>query len=217
MRKKLTIIFLFILLSATSAQAADWGDVVFSELMWMGDFKGTRHEWVELYNTTRRPIDLKGWQITRLKDGAEELMLTIPSGIIPANGYFLISNNSAEKISLAVEPDLIDKSISLLNNKLQIKLYDGQWDDGGKLIDVADDGIGKPAAGDNKEKRSMVRVIPPKDGTLADSWHTATLREGWDEDAKEYGTPCNSRMSINLQVRPYNKIPALWSKIKTSR
>ena len=217
MSKKLTVIILVILLSATYAQSADWGDVIFSELMWMGDFKSTSHEWVELYNTTDQQIDLKRWQITRLKDGAEELMLIIPSGIIPANGYFLIANNSADETSLAVEPDLIDKSISLLNSKLQIKLYDGQWDDGGKLIDVADDGIGKPAAGDNESKSSMVRVMPPKDGTLADSWYTTTLREGWDEDAEEYGTPCNSHTLVIPQVRPCNKIPALWSKIKKSR
>ena len=206
------MIFLVILLSATSAQAADWGDVIFSELMWMGDFKSTSHEWVELYNTTHQQIDLKGWQITYLKNGvAETLMLTIPYGIIPANGYFLISNNSAEETSMSVEPDLIDESISLLNDNLQIKLYDGEWDDDRKWLDVADDGSGNPVAGDNKNKRSMVRIMPPKNGTLADSWYTATLREGWDENTKEYGTPCNSR---GLQVKHYYKIPVLWSNIK---
>lgn len=213
MIKKFSLVLL-IILWATSGHAADLRDVIFSELMWMGDFEGTSHEWIELYNTTDQPVDIEGWQITRLNNGvAEELMLTIPSGIIPAKGYFLIANNPAGKTNMAVEPDFVDRSVSLLNNRLQIKLYDGQWDDG-KLIDIADDGVGEPASGDNESKRSMVRVMPPKDGTLADSWRTAELQQGWDEKAKEYGTPRNSRMIDISQVGTHNKIPALWAGIK---
>ena len=69
-------------------------------------------------------------------------MLTIPTGI-PALAYFLISNNRAKDCNLAVIPDLVEASVTLTNTQLQVKLYDIA----GRLIDTADDGIGKPTMG----------------------------------------------------------------------
>jgi len=175
------------------AYAANPGDVVFNELMWMGDFDGDTHEWIELRNTTDTEIDLTGWDITKLGKDGEELMLTIPSGFIPPNGYFLISNNSAEDSNLAVEPNLVDTSVSLPNTKLQLKLYDGVWDAGGNLMDTADDGTGAPLAGDKELKESMARKESPGDGTLAENWHTSETRSGWDEGTQEFGTPESSQ------------------------
>ncbi|MCZ6680441.1 MAG: lamin tail domain-containing protein [Candidatus Poribacteria bacterium] len=174
------------------AEGANFGEVVISELMWMGDFSGTSREWLELNNRTAVPIDLSGWELTRLSGGEEKLMLTIPEGIIPPRGYFLISNNSAEDSNLAVEPDLVDTAVSLVNSKLQIRLYDGPFDAGGNLIDVADDGVGAPAAGDKDSRKSMVRIEPPGDGTLPQQWVTAAASVGWDEGAAECGTPTSN-------------------------
>ncbi len=168
---------------------ANLGDVVFNELMWMGDFAGSSHEWVELRNTTGEDIDLTGWDITKLGSGGEELMLTISSGIIPAQGYFLIANNNAEDSNIAVEPDLVETDVSLSNTKLQLRLYDGLFEEGANLIDTADDGTGTPAGGDGQTMKSMVRKDPPGDGTLAENWYTADTQSGWDDDAQEFGTP----------------------------
>ena len=163
--------------------------VVFSEIMWMGDFAANSHEWIELYNTTDADIDLSGWQITRLRDEGEQVMVTIPMGIIPAGGYFLISNNTAEDSNIAVEPDLVTADVSLPNTKLQLKLYDGPFEEGANPIDAADDGTGAPAAGDGQTMKSMVRKDPPGDGTLSENWYTADAQSGWDEGAQEFGTP----------------------------
>ena len=81
-------------------------------------------------------------------------MLTIPTGI-PALAYFLISNNRAKDCNLAVIPDLFEASVTLTNTQLQVKLYDVA----GRLIDTADDGIGKPMAGDSAQKKAMVRRL----------------------------------------------------------
>lgn len=119
-------------------------------------------------------------------------MLEIPSGTIVPNGYFLISNNQSDGSNIAdtITPDVVDTSVSLSNNQLQIKLYDAQWDGGANLIDTADDGVGAPAAGSNDDpKKSMVRKADPGDGTVADSWYTANTRWGWDAGAQEWGTP----------------------------
>ena len=84
------------------AEGAEFGDVIISELMWSGDHSGRSHEWIELNNRTDVPIDLIAWDLTRLSSGEEKLMLTIPDGIIPAHEHFLISNNTAEDSSLAI-------------------------------------------------------------------------------------------------------------------
>jgi len=199
---KLSLTYGILIMICVPAYAANPGNVVFNELMWMGDFAGDTHEWIELRNTTDTEIDLTGWDITRLGKEGDELMLTISDGIIPPKGYFLISNNSAGDSNIAVEPNLVDTSVSLPNTKLQLKLYDGTWDAGGNLIDTADDGIGTPLAGDKELKTSMVRNESPGDGTLSENWHTAETRSGWDENTEEFGTPESSQ-----PVQPPFEVP----------
>jgi hypothetical protein len=177
--------------------AANPGDVVISELMWMGSTLSDADEWIELRNTTGSDIDLNNWDITRKSGEDEVLMLTIPAGkTILAGGYFLISNYDAKDSKINVSPDLVATAVSLANNQLQIKLYDGPWETTGNLIDTADDGTGAPAKGDSDNKYSMVRGpapgdYTPGDGTLADNWHTADRAFGWDPGATERGTPGN--------------------------
>ncbi|HDP97788.1 MAG TPA: T9SS type A sorting domain-containing protein [bacterium] len=178
------------------------GDVVINELMWMGSTSSSVDEWIELRNMTGFNIDLSGWQLTRKSSGNEVFMLEITSGSIPANGFFLISNYDEANSQIAVIPDLVDASVSLSNTQLQIKLYDGQWDGGGLLIDTADDGVGAPAAGDNTNKYSMMRTDPPGDGTLPENWFTANLAIGWDTGATEKGTPGSANYRYDFGDAP---------------
>jgi len=177
------------------------GDVVINELMWMGSYKKPEDEWIELRNMTSYPIDLSGWQLTRLigfgVGKKEKLILTISSGkTIPANGYFLISNFSKDNSRINVDPDLVDSAVSLRNRNLQVKLYKGDWQDPTNLIDTADDGQGRPLAGWHGFlfHLSMERNDVPGDGTLASSWHTClnfvNSRIYWDPGDKfNLGTP----------------------------
>jgi len=177
------------------------GDVVINELMWMGSYKKPKDEWIELRNMTSYPIDLSGWQLTRLigfgVGKKEKLILTISSGkTIPANGYFLISNFSKDNSRINVDPDLVDSAVSLRNRNLQVKLYKGDWQDPTNLIDTADDGQGRPLAGWHGFlfHLSMERNDVPGDGTLASSWHTCldfvNSRIYWDPGDKfNLGTP----------------------------
>ncbi len=178
------------------------GEIVINELMWTGSTSSYADEWIELRNTTDYKINLSGWQLTRLSSGSETLMLEIPSGTIPANGFFLISNYDESGSQIAVTPDLVDASVSLSTNQLQIKLYDGQWDGSGNLIDTADDGVGVAAAGDNTNKYSMMRKDPAGDGTVADNWFTADIALGWDNGATEKGTPGESNYLFDFGDAP---------------
>ncbi len=179
--------------------------VVINELAWAGSSSSTQDEWIELKNTTDTELDITGWQLTKdtSGDGSNEtLMLEIiidpdnsQNTIIPANGYFLISNNDSEhnfgdeKLSvLNIEPDYIDSSITLSNSKLSIKLYDGPWDDSGNLIDIAGDG-NVPLAGSNSAKTSMERNNDYTSGDLVDSWHEASLATNLDDAVFDKATP----------------------------
>lgn len=171
-----------------SAKAVEMPRVVINELMWMGSSSSSSDEWIELRNTTDAPIDLIGWSLTKLSSGAETPMLTIPSGTIPANGFFVIANFSAENSRLAVTPNLVDTDVSLVNSRLQIKLYDAA----STLVDTADDGVGNPLSGEyvsGTTWKSMERNPNGVDGTVAESWHVSVLHDGFDDALKEFGTP----------------------------
>ena len=171
------------------------GDVVINELMWAGSTVDSNDEWIELRNMTSNPIDLSGWQISKLVS-SEDPMLTIPSGIIPANGYFLISKFSKDSLSSALNVmGLVDTGVGLRNSNMQIKLYSGSISPA-NLIDVADDGSGVPLKGHDNgiagPRQSMSRNAIPGDGTQASSWYTDITSNStayWDSADGNYGTP----------------------------
>ena len=142
----------------TSIQAQN-PSVVFSELMWMGSTGSNSDEWIELYNQSDAEMDLSDWSIVRLTKDGEEVMLHIEEAKVAPRATFLIANYSSEnpRSNLATQPQLVSSAIALPNTKLQLRLYDGDPEKGGKLVDVADDGKGSPLAGDNKLKHAMVR------------------------------------------------------------
>ncbi|MBI4415302.1 MAG: lamin tail domain-containing protein, partial [Candidatus Kerfeldbacteria bacterium] len=104
---------------------------------------------------------------------------------------------------LALEPNIVDPSVSLVNSKLQIALYDAN----STLVDRADDGSGNPLAGvytSGAAWKSMERNKAGADGTAKESWHTSVASIGFDDGEREYGTPgsanSNSKPNIVLNV-----------------
>jgi len=197
---KLLILFLAFcyFLGFSHVLAHDAKSVIINELFWSGSFVSTSDEFIELRNNTAENINLSGWQMTRFNSkGEEELMLIIPSGIIPSGGYFLISNSekdhqySGGESILNVDPDLIDSDLTLGNDHLEIKLYDGNWQDERTPIDIAGDG-GIPLAGSNDTKSSMERLNLIGDGALPENWHDATGQFNLDFNRAELATPMSS-------------------------
>lgn len=180
-------ILLFFFLLTTSLSASMPGEIIFSELMWMGSSASSADEWIELYNCGNRPVELSGWTITRLTREGEQPMLELAAGHIEPGDTFLIANYAADnpRSRLAIPPDLVATAVSLANDRLQLRLYNRQ----GQLVDLADDGRGLPLAGDVHLKRSMARIAFDRDGSLPDSWATAREASGWDEESYELGTP----------------------------
>lgn len=166
---------------------AEYQSVIINELMWMGSSISTADEFIELKNTTNHAVDISAWKIKRLLGGEEVEMITISENtILGALDYFLVSNYGAEKSFINVKPDREDTKVSLANEKLQISLYDAD----GTLIDAADDGSGKPVAGENESvKKSMERNEEPGSGEEKKNWHSCFAAVNLDAGAVECATP----------------------------
>ena len=185
------------------------GDLVINELAWAGSSASTSDEWIEIRNMRNVPTNVGAFELTE-NTGTEALMVKIPSGMIPANGYFLVSNNaknyafSGGESVLNVDPDVVDTDVSLSNTALQIKLYNGVFASG-TLLDTAGNG-GTPLAGESVDpKATMSRKSTPGDGTLAESWFTSTTTgANYDSGAIEKGTPkeVNESDPVPLDVTP---------------
>ena len=197
---RIIVLILIIFIAYTPhGWAASPEDVIISELMWMGDFAATDNEWIELRNMTAEPINLAGWSMTRFTGARETFMLRIAGGTLPVGGFRLIARNPADRSNISVDPDTVDRRLLLDDETLQIKLYDGTWDAGGNLIDVAGD-RGTPLAGDADNRKSMVRKDPVTAGQVASSWQTADTAVGWDEGTSECGTPTSSTISLSPEL-----------------
>lgn len=165
--------------------------VVINEVAWAGSTLSAQDEWVELFNPTMAPVDIGGWMLTK-NTGTEELMLTVPAGaLIPAGGFFVVSNFGPEASVLAIQPDLVDAAITLSNSALQLKLYKGSWADSANLVDIAGDG-GVPPAGNNTAKLSMERDA---DGG---AWHDAQTALNLDPDVTDKATPASPNSEVTF-------------------
>ncbi|QQS59380.1 S8 family serine peptidase [Candidatus Peregrinibacteria bacterium] len=185
------------------------GDLVINELAWAGSSASTSDEWIEIRNVRNVPTNVGAFELTQ-SAGTETLMVKIPSGMIPANGYFLLSNNaknyafSGGESVLNVDPDVVNTDVSLSNTALQVKLYDGVFASG-TLLDTAGDG-NTPLVGSSVDpKATMSRKTIPSDGTLATNWFTSTTTgTNYDSGAIEKGTPkeANESDPVPLDVTP---------------
>ena len=184
------------------------GEVVINELMWMGTSVSFADEYLELRNLTDQPVNLSGWQLTKLAGGVEvPLAINFTGKTIPAHGYFLIANDNsygAVDSQINVIPNIWDSSLDLADSNLQIKLYDNF----GILIDTADNADGLPAAGEaGPAYYSMERNETPGNGEEASNWHTclapvADLAAYWDSGFGEKGTPGGPNLSYRPEAQP---------------
>ncbi len=165
------------------------GTVVINEINWGGSNGDGNDEWIELKNTTSNVIDLSNWVVERLGTGSGPgANITIPAGnTIPANGFFIISNNSKDSSKINVDSDYVTSSVSLVDGGEQLILKDSS----DAIIDMAN-GTGSWFAGSNSTpKKSMERKNPPSDGTQTANWQTATTHTNMDGSGAtdEFATP----------------------------
>ncbi len=123
--------------------------VVINEVAWMGTNTSYNDEWIELYNNINNPVNLDNWTLKAV-DGKPEIIL---SGIIQANGFFLLERTDDNTVSNITADQIYTGALS--NNGEHLQLFDNQ----NNLIDevnYADSWV----AGDNKTKQTMERTSP---------------------------------------------------------
>jgi len=154
--------------------AAEPLDVVINEVMWMGT-SVTSDEWIELLNTTALPVDLTGWYITD-----DVVTVYALSGVIPANGYYLIEKR---ELATDVTADLIMGTLVLSNSPGDaLSLFDAT----ATPIDVLSTGVAWYAGinGTTPNDFSMER-IDPLGPDAASNWgsNDGITRNGHDVNA----------------------------------
>jgi hypothetical protein len=198
----------FVLLGLPLLVSAAETTVVINEIMWMGSSVSSVDEWIELKNTTGEDINLTNWSIGGA--GSSSSAITIAAGVIPANGYFLISNyeTGSSAISDSITADIVISGVSLANGggKLTLK------DPASNMIDATP--IGSWEEGNNNtapvgQRNSMERNNTPGDGVSWGNWHTCLdnncyATTFWDIEGTDYGTPgaTNSQPSIPVSPEP---------------
>ncbi len=169
--RKTIIFLLFLFISAFTAQAATYPNVIVNEIAWMGtkatevDSKNWwRHEWLEFYNNTDRKVSLNGWKIELYRDSLDWSLEL--NGDIPAWGYFLIV--SSEKISPAYDINYSNLGGKFNNAGQRVILRDNT----GKIADEINCSSGW-FAGNNATKQTMERINALSDGSLPENWRTS--------------------------------------------
>ena len=128
-------------------------------------------EFVELYNPTDTAVDLGGWRLTkRPQDGSPETNIVASmSGVIPAHGFFLITNDEAVSSTSA---DLVYNTAAIAADNT-ITLYDDLTAE----IDLI--GMGSATASE-----SSATANPPNGGSIErKAFDTSTpdsMRSGGD-------------------------------------
>jgi len=180
-----------------SPPPADFGDVVINEVAWMGTVANYRHEWIELRNTTDRPICVADWSI--LGGGSLGSYVNIVNSairttpVIPAGGYLILADgeSSVRDGSGNSLVDVYNSGLSLVNTGEPLSLHDYR-NAGGSVIDIVNGDGGAWPAGDNSApKLTMERIDSSAEGT-DDNWasNDGIQRSGFDAAGNPInGTP----------------------------
>lgn len=206
MTRKFLSFFVLIILS-TEILADNSVSIVISEIAWMGTVSSYTDEWIELYNSTDQDINITGWYL-RADDGTPDIEL---SGTIPAQDYFLLERTD-------------DTTTSLTANQI----YTGGLGNDGELLRLLDSSNqeidrtpeGDWIAGNNEEKRTMIRSVPIQSGAETDSWETYEGEGGDVLDSEGnviLGTPQASNMEEENEEKTPPQIEILISEISPSR
>jgi len=160
------------------------GSVVINEIYWGGSDGDGLDEWIELRNMTSTPINLANWVVENLGLGGPNANVSITSGTIPGNGFFLIARKNKDDSKRNIEEDFL-VTVSLDNGGEQLVLKN----DDGVIIDTANDSGDWFAGTSASPKKSMERNDTPSDGTVSTNWHSATAQTNMDADRTELASP----------------------------
>ncbi|MCF7890548.1 lamin tail domain-containing protein [Candidatus Bipolaricaulota bacterium] len=190
------------------------GDLVITEIAWMGTPASYSDEWIELYNSTGSPVDVTGWSLFGASSG-ECLNFSAADGstttVIEPYDYLIYGAHQNDVVTETGTSlvDIWDSTISLNNSSPgELILYDS-GNCSGTVVDRINQPDGPWFAGDNSETRTMERVNCCESGTDPDNWkdnEPAVNSNGLDEDGNQIkGTPRETN-SVHQNTPPVPEI-----------
>lgn len=169
--------------AAVTTRPLQRGEVIFSEVMWMGSYRGeesfSTDEWLELYNTTDQVLQLQGCELRNLSSSGGSVFIDQPLVISPY-GVVVIGRKAGTETQLARTPDLV-AHFTLSNAGAQGELWCGQHQ-----IDALP--LGEWKAGqndtDNHRRSSAQRRWPRQREDHPSEW------SDWGECTQENSAAC---------------------------
>ncbi|KKP93821.1 MAG: Phospholipase D/competence protein ComEA helix-hairpin-helix domain protein [Parcubacteria group bacterium GW2011_GWC1_38_6] len=171
--------------------------VVINEIAWMGTTTSANDEWIELYNNTSSNIDITGW-ILKSTDKTPLIKL---SGVIPANGYFLLERTDDNSVIGIVADQIYTGSLS--NNGEYLQLQDASE----AIVDEIN-GSGEWLMGDNSTKQTMERKSPLMAGSDGVNWQTSQSPGGTPKIQNSSGVIENLQIKTELSINLDNEVVA---------
>ncbi|NNG26472.1 MAG: hypothetical protein HKM87_03035, partial [Ignavibacteriaceae bacterium] len=141
---------------------SNYNDAVINEIMYSPSTG--EPEWIELYNRTADPLNIKKW---KLFDAASSVSITNDEVFIPANSFIVLTKDSSILSFYNVPSEIIKLNLSALNNTgdaIVIK------DSIGVLIDSL---FYLPEWGGNTGGRSLERILVDEASTDSLNWGTS--------------------------------------------
>ena len=134
-------------------------------------------DWVELFNTSSRDVDVSGWVI---RDDNDNNMSIIPDGtIIPARGYLVLSDNPANFSTMFPDVPYVTIPLGLGSYSDMVRLYD-QYE---FLIDSVHYSIFEPwPMLANGYGYSLALIMPELDNARAQNWAAGSSHGSPGED-----------------------------------
>jgi hypothetical protein len=151
--------------------------VIINEVMFSTD---SNNQYIELKNLWSASVDISGWIIENA--GWNWINLTISSGNISGNSFYLIAKKSEWISLLNVTPDLVNNTLNLnSSSQNNLVLKDG--------VTIFDTVLSSPWPGwNNTSPKSMERNINPWNWITGSNWYTAEIST-WFDNQTINGTP----------------------------
>lgn len=140
----------------------NYNDVVINEIMYAPSTG--EPEWVELYNRTTSPINLKKWKFS---DASSSTTITSIDKLIPGNGYIVLSKDSSILNYYNVQSEIIQLNLPALNNTGDAVVIKDS-------LEVLIDSLSYlPTWGGNTGGKSLERISSEEISTDPSNWGTS--------------------------------------------
>lgn len=153
----LSVLLLFLLVGLTRAAQPE---LLINEINWMGNEGSWADEWIELYNSSDKKINLEKWKLTT----ADESLSIDLKGAVKPNSFFILERTDDGTLP-EIEAD---------------QIYTGGLNNGGQYLKLIKDGQVIQEINDKAGWRA---------GNKSDYKTMERGEEGWHTSRKEGGTP----------------------------